>query len=50
MRTILWLYQTQGLFIIATPDTDVTENSYSNFSWTAGDKKRKKKKKKILKF
>ena len=31
----LWLYQTQGLFIICVPDTDVTEDSYSKCSWTA---------------
>ena len=37
MDGILYLYQTQGLFIICAPVTDVTENS--NYSWTAGDKK-----------
>ena len=36
MSSILWLYQTQGLFIICVPDTDVTENSHSNCSWKAG--------------
>ena len=34
----MWLYQTQGLFIIYAPDTNVTENSYSDCS----QKKKKK--------
>ena len=38
MGGILWLYQTQGLFIICAPDTDVTENSYGNCSWKGGHK------------
>ena len=40
MGGILWLYHTQGLFIICAPNTDVTENSYHiDCSWTAGHKK-----------
>ena len=39
MGGILWLYQTQGLFIICAPDTDVTEDSDSDCSLTAGHKK-----------
>ena len=39
MGGILWLYQTQGLFIICAPDTDVTENSLSDCLWTDGLKK-----------
>ena len=38
MGGILWLYQTQRFYIICAPDTDVTENSYSDCSGTAGDK------------
>ena len=34
--SILWLYQTQGLFIICTLDTDVTENTHGKGSFTAG--------------
>ena len=40
MGGILWLYQYQELFIICAPDTDVTENSHSDYSWTAGHKKK----------
>ena len=36
MGGILLLYRTQGLFIICAPDPDVTENSHSDCSWTAG--------------
>ena len=36
LSCILWLYQTQALFIICAPETDVTENTYSKCSWTAG--------------
>ena len=43
MGGILWLYQTQRLFMICAPDTDVTENSHGGCSWTAGHKKKKKK-------
>ena len=39
MGGILWPYQTQGLFIICVPDTDVTENSHSDCSLTVGHKK-----------
>ena len=28
MGGILWLYQTQGLFMIRAPDTDMTKKSY----------------------
>ena len=45
MGGILWLYQTQWLFIICVSDTDVTKNSHSDWS-TAGHKKQNKKKKK----
>ena len=38
MGGILWLYQTQELFIICTPDRDVTENSHGDCSWIAGIK------------
>ena len=48
MGGILWLYQTQGLFIICAPDTDVTENSHGNSSLTAGPEKKKKRKKETL--
>ena len=41
MGDILWLYQTQGLLIIYAPDTDVTENSHGDCSWTAGHAKNK---------
>ena len=37
---ILWLYQTQGLFIISSPDTNVTEDSHSDCSLTAGHEKK----------
>ena len=40
MGGILWLYQTQDLFIICAPDTDVTENNHSVYSWTASHKKK----------
>ena len=36
MNSILWLYQSQELFIICAPDTDVTENSHSDCLWTPG--------------
>ena len=39
MGGILWLYQTQGLFMIYAPDTDVTKNSHDGCSWTVGHKK-----------
>ena len=38
MGVILWLYQTLGLFIICTPDTDVTENSQGYCLLTADHK------------
>ena len=38
MGSILWLYQTQGSFIISMPDTDMTENRCGNYSWTACQK------------
>ena len=40
MGGILWLYQPQGLFIIRAPDTDATENSLGDTSWTAGHEKK----------
>ena len=40
MGGILWLYQTQGLFIICAPDTDVTEDSHCDCSLTAGHDKK----------
>ena len=43
MVVILWLYQTLELFIICTPDTDVTEDSHYDCSLTAGHKKNKNK-------
>ena len=39
MGSILRLYQTQGLFIIRAPDTDLAENSHGDCSWAAGHKK-----------
>ena len=42
MGGILLLYQTQGLFIINAPDTDVTENSHGDYSLTAGHEKEPK--------
>ena len=39
MGDILWLYQTQGLFIIYVPDTDMTDDSHGDCSLTAGHKK-----------
>ena len=39
MGGILWLYQTQGLFIICAPDTDVIDDSHRDCSLTAGHKK-----------
>ena len=44
--SILWLYQTQGLFIICAPDTDVINNSCGRYSCTADNEKRKKERKK----
>ena len=44
MGSILWLYQTQGLFIICAPDTDETENSYGGCSLTVGHQKKNNKK------
>ena len=44
MSGILWLYQTQGLFIICAPDTDVTDDSQGDCSLTAGHKKKMKRK------
>ena len=32
----MWLYQTQGLFTICAPDTDVTDDSHGDCSLTAG--------------
>ena len=32
MGGILWLYQTQGLFLICAPDKDVTENCHIDCS------------------
>ena len=40
MSGILWLYQTQGLFMIYAPETDMIKNSYDGYTWTAGYKKR----------
>ena len=39
---ILWLYQTQGLFTIYAPDTDVTDDSHGDCSLTACQKKKEK--------
>ena len=39
MVGILWVYQTQGLFILCAPDTDITEDSHGDCSWTVGHKK-----------
>ena len=39
MSGILWLYQTQGLFMIYVPDPHVTKNSYDGCSRTVGHKK-----------
>ena len=41
----MWLYQTQGLFIICAPDADMIQNSHSDCLLTVGHKKKKKKKK-----
>ena len=40
MGSILWLYQTQGLFFICELDTNRTKHSYDKCSWTAGHKKK----------
>ena len=42
MGSILLLHQTQSLFIIWAPDTDVTENSHGKYFLIAGHKKREK--------
>ena len=43
MGGILWLYQTQGLFIISAPDTDVTDDSHGEtVYWWRVTKKPKK--------
>ena len=42
MDRILWLYQTQGLFTICAPDTDVTDDSHGDCSLTVGRKKNPK--------
>ena len=39
MGSILWLYQTEGLFIMFAIETDVTENSYGQCSCTKDLKK-----------
>ena len=44
MCSILWLYQTQGLFIICASDIEVTENTYGKCSRTVGHRKRKREK------
>ena len=36
---ILWVYYDKGLFIIRTPETDVTKNRHRGFSWTVGHEK-----------
>ena len=36
MGIIFWLYQTQRLYIICVPDTNLTENIYGKSSFTAG--------------
>ena len=41
MDGIVWLYQTQRLFMICAPDTDVTESSHSGCLRTAGHEKKK---------
>ena len=35
---MLWLYQTQGLYMIYASDTDVNKNSHGGCSWKAGQK------------
>ena len=40
MSGILWLYQTQGLFIICAPDKDMTQDSHRDCSLTAGHEKK----------
>ena len=40
MSYMLWLYQTQGLFVVWAPDTDVTDNIYGDYSWTVGHEKK----------
>ena len=42
MGGILWLFQTQWLFIISTPDTDVTDDNHADYPLTIGHKKKKK--------
>ena len=39
MGGILWQYQTQGLFVIYAPDTDVTEDCHGDCSLIAGHEK-----------
>ena len=43
MGGILCLYQSQRLFIICAYDTDVTENSHGDSSFTADREKKKEK-------
>ena len=40
MGSILWQYQTHGLFIIFEPDTDAIENTYGKSSFTTGHRKK----------
>ena len=41
MGGILWLYQTQGLFLICVPDTDVTTNNHIDLFINSGSPKNK---------
>ena len=50
MGGILWQYQTQVLFIICPPDTDVTENSHSGSRKKQKQKNKKKNPNKQTKF
>ena len=49
MGGILRLYQTQGLYKICAPDTDVTEDSHGDCTLTAGHKNKQTKKQKKTK-
>ena len=46
---VYWGY-TKELFIICAPDTDVTETSHGDRSWTAGHKNQQNKTKNNLSF
>ena len=40
MGSILWLCQTQGLFMKCRPDPDVKKNNYDGCTWTVGHKEK----------